>query len=73
MQELMAVKDIEIIGPLPDDLQGTFIFSAAIMVDAKETKGAKALLEFLRTPASRAVIKAKGMEPCIISVQNAAP
>jgi molybdate transport system substrate-binding protein len=61
----MAVPGIEIVGPLPGDLQGTFVFSAAIMTGAKEVKAAKALVEFLRTPEARAVIKAKGMDPAI--------
>jgi molybdate transport system substrate-binding protein len=63
MQELMAVPGIEIVGPLPGDLQETFVFSAAIMTDANDVKAAKALVDFLRTPEARAVIKAKGMEP----------
>jgi molybdate transport system substrate-binding protein len=65
MQELMAVPGIEIVGPLPGDLQETFVFSAAIMADANDVKAARALIEFLRTPEARAVIKAKGMEPAI--------
>jgi molybdate transport system substrate-binding protein len=65
MQELMAVPGIEIVGPLPGDLQETFVFSAAIMTDANDVKAARALIEFLRTSEARAVIKAKGMEPAI--------
>lgn len=65
LQELMAVPGIEIVGPLPGDLQETFIFSAGIMTDATDVKAARALIEFLRTPGARAVIKAKGMEPAI--------
>lgn len=63
MQELMAVPGIEIVGPLPGDLQETFVFSAAIMTDANDVKAAKALIEFIHTPEARAIIKAKGMEP----------
>ena len=63
VQELMAVPGIEIVGPLPGDLQGRFVFSAAIMAEAKEVQAAKALVEFLRTAEARAVIKAKGMDP----------
>jgi molybdate transport system substrate-binding protein len=65
MQELIAVPSIEIVGPLPGDLQDTFVFSAAVMTDANDVKAAKALIEFLRTPEARAVIKTKGMEPTI--------
>ena len=65
MQELMGVPGIEIVGPLPGDLQETFVFSAAIMTDAHEVKAARALMEFLSTPEARVVIKAKRMGPAI--------
>jgi molybdate transport system substrate-binding protein len=65
MQELMAVPGIEIVGPLPGDLQQTFVFSAAIMSNAVHTEAAKSLIEFLRTPEARAVIRATGMEPVV--------
>lgn len=65
MQELMAVPGIEIVGPLPADLEETFVFTAAIMVRAENSDAAKKLIEFLRTPEAMAVIKAKGMGPII--------
>jgi molybdate transport system substrate-binding protein len=63
IQELMPVAGIEIVGPLPGDLQDTIVFSAVIMTGAKDIAAAKALVDFLRTPESAKVIKAKGMEP----------
>lgn len=63
LQELMAVPGIEIVGPFPSELQGSFAFSAAIGTNAKEIKAGKALIEFLRTPDAVRVIRAKGMEP----------
>ena len=63
MQELMAVPGIEIVGPLPGELQGEFLFSAAVLAGARDVKAAQALVEFLRTPEAKAVIKAKGMAP----------
>jgi molybdate transport system substrate-binding protein len=62
-QSLIAVAGIELVGPLPGDLQDTIVFSAAIMASAKQTEGGKTLIDFLRTPEAAAVIKAKGMEP----------
>ena len=61
--ELISVAGIDIVGPLPGDLQNTIVFSAAIMSDAKDASAAKALVNFLRTPEAVSVIKAKGMEP----------
>lgn len=62
-QELIPVAGIDIVGPLPGDLQSTIVFAAAIMAGAKDAAAAKALVDFLRTPEAAAVIKAKGMEP----------
>jgi len=62
-QELMSVTGIDFVGPLPGDLQDTIVFSAAIMTGAKDAAAAKALVDFLHTPESAKVIKAKGMEP----------
>jgi len=63
IQELIAVPGIEIVGPFPDDLQETFVFSAGVMTGAKEAEAGNALINFLRTPDAAVVIKAKGMEP----------
>jgi molybdate transport system substrate-binding protein len=61
--ELISVAGIDIVGPLPGDLQNTIVFAAAVMASAKNAEVAKALVNFLRTPEAVAVIKAKGMEP----------
>jgi len=63
VQELTPVAGIELVGPLPGDLQEIVVFSAAIMTGAKDAVAAKALVDSLRTPEAGAVIKAKGMEP----------
>ncbi|MBI3705499.1 MAG: molybdate ABC transporter substrate-binding protein [Rhizobiales bacterium] len=63
LQELMVVAGIDIVGPLPGDLQDTVVFPAAIMAGAKDTEASQALINFLRTPAATAVIKSMGMEP----------
>ena len=63
IQELISVAGIDVIGPLPGDLQDTVVFSAAVMAGAKDAEASKALVNFLRTPEAAAVIKAKGLEP----------
>jgi molybdate transport system substrate-binding protein len=60
---LVPVAGIEIVGPLPGDLQDTLVFSSAIMAGAKDPATAKGLIDFLRTPEAAKVVKAKGMEP----------
>lgn len=62
LQELMAVPGIEIAGPFPGELQGSFVFSVALGTNAKETDVGRALIGFLRTAEAINVIGAKGME-----------
>ena len=63
IQELIPVAGIDIVGPLPGDLQNTIIFAAAVMAGTKDSEAAKALVNFLLTPEAATVIKAKGMQP----------
>ena len=58
-----SVAGVEIVGPLPGDLQDNIVFAAAIMGSSKNVQVGKALLDFLRTPEAAAVMKANGMEP----------
>lgn len=62
-QLLFAVPGIEVVGPLPGDLQSSTVFSAALMSGAAAGDASRALLAFLRSPEAAAVIKAKGLEP----------
>lgn len=62
LPELMAVPDIDIVGPLPSEIQSITTFVAGVATAAKDASAAKALIAFLTTPAAAAVIKAKGME-----------
>lgn len=63
VSELLPVPGIEVVGPLPAELQRTVILSVGILEGAKEPAPAGALIKFLTSPAAVAVIKAKGMEP----------
>ena len=62
LPELMAVPGIDIVGPLPPDIQSITVFSAGISTAAKDANLGRALIAFLTTPKARAVMKAKGME-----------
>jgi molybdate transport system substrate-binding protein len=54
---------IELAGPFPADLQQELVFPAAVATDAREPDAAKALIDFLKSPAAIAAIKAAGMTP----------
>jgi len=60
--ELMAVPGIDIVGPLPDEIQAITVFSAGLSTGAKEEQAGTALIKFLTTPNAKAVLKSKGME-----------
>jgi molybdate transport system substrate-binding protein len=62
LPELMAVPGIDIVGPLPSDVQLMTIFSAGLSTSAKNVDGAKALIQFLSGPKAAAVMKSKGLE-----------
>jgi molybdate transport system substrate-binding protein len=63
ISELMQVKGIDIIGPLPGALQKMTVFSAGIFTTTKKVNAAAALIDWLSTPATAAIIKAKGLTP----------
>ncbi len=63
ISELKPVAGIDIVGPLPDDLQKITIFSAGIASASKEPDAGKALIKFLASPEARAEIVKSGMEP----------
>jgi molybdate transport system substrate-binding protein len=61
--ELLPVPGIDLVGPLPADVQEITIFSAGVHARAKEPQAAQALVDFFKAPQAAPVIKAKGMEP----------
>jgi len=63
ISELLPVPGIEIVGPLPAELQKLTVFSAGLFVGAKEPDAAKALVTMLTSPGARPLYQRKGMEP----------
>ena len=59
--ELMAVPGVEVVGPLPAELQTVTIFSVGLATGVPEPGAAKALIEFLAGPRATPVYKAKGL------------
>jgi molybdate transport system substrate-binding protein len=70
ISELKPVQGIDIVGPLPDDLQKITVFSAGIATVSKEPDAGKALIKFLASPTASAVIVKSGMEPIPASATN---
>src|SRR5262245_13301319 len=61
--ELAAVPGVEVIGPLPGELQVITVFSAALDAKAKDNEAAKAFVKFISGPTAAAAYKAKGLDP----------
>ena len=59
--ELMAVPGVDVVGPLPADLQTVTVFSVGLATEAKAADAAKAFIQFLAGPAAAPVYKAKGL------------
>jgi molybdate transport system substrate-binding protein len=70
MSELKPVEGIDIIGPLPDELQKITVFSAGIASASKVPDAGKALIKFLASPAARTEIVKSGMDPIPTSATN---
>ena len=63
MSELLPTAGIDIIGPLPADIQIVTTFSGGVHAAAKEAAAARAWLAFLTSPQSAAVLRKHGMDP----------
>jgi len=63
ISEILPVKGVTLVGPLPADIQNYTIYAAGLGTHGKESEAAKALLKTLSGPAAADVLKSKGMEP----------
>jgi len=63
VSELLPVKGIDYLGPLPADIQEVTVFSAAVHKAAGSTDAARALLKYLTAPEAAPIIRKTGMEP----------
>jgi len=70
ISELKPVEGIDIVGPLPDELQKITVFSAGIASVSKEPDAGKALIKFLASPAARGEIVKSGMDPIATGATN---
>ena len=57
----VAVPGVDVVGPLPAELQTVTVFSLGLATEAKATDAAKALIQFLAGPAAAPVYKVKGL------------
>jgi molybdate transport system substrate-binding protein len=63
ISEMLPVPGVDIVGPLPAELQKITVFSAGIASVSREPDAGNALIKFLGSPAASAAIVKSGMEP----------
>jgi molybdate transport system substrate-binding protein len=63
LSELMNVPGIDVIGPLPLDIQAITVFSGGICATARQSQAAKALLSFAASAEAGAAKRRHGLEP----------
>jgi molybdate transport system substrate-binding protein len=63
ISEIVPVRGVTLVGPLPEEIQSTTTYSAGLAAVAHEPEAARAFMEFLASPTSVPVLMAAGMEP----------
>ncbi|MGY4507390.1 substrate-binding domain-containing protein [Bradyrhizobium sp. USDA 3650] len=63
ISELKQVEGIEVVGPVPHDLQTPAVFSAGRMANAEHADAADRLLAYLASPEVVPVLRQSGLEP----------
>jgi molybdate transport system substrate-binding protein len=63
ISELIAVPGVDLVGPLPGDLQNVTMFAAGIPSGSAQAETAKAFIRFLQTPEAAAAFKKHGLDP----------
>jgi molybdate transport system substrate-binding protein len=61
--QILTTRGVELVGPLPPEVQSYITFVGAISSDAAAPEAARSLIEFLKGPTALPVIKEQGMEP----------
>ncbi|HVH29297.1 MAG TPA: molybdate ABC transporter substrate-binding protein [Vicinamibacterales bacterium] len=68
VSELLPEPGIDYVGELPPEVQRVTVFSAGIVVGAKQPAAAKSLIEFLASERAIPVIRKTGLEPATRTV-----
>lgn len=63
ISEILPVKGVTLVGPLPGDLRRPTRYDVAVLVASDQQEDAKALVGYLTSSAARAVIEKSGFKP----------
>jgi len=62
ISELLPISGIEIVGPLPPEVQRVTVFAAGVAANAKHPDAARAFIRFLASPEAAGVVVKSGLE-----------
>jgi molybdate transport system substrate-binding protein len=62
ISEIVPVKGVTLVGPLPQEVQNYTTYTAALGAAALDATAARALIETLASPSALPVLKSRGME-----------
>jgi molybdate transport system substrate-binding protein len=62
MSELLPIKEIEVVGPLPPEVQRVTIFAAGVAANSKQPDAARAYIRYLASAAASAAVAKTGLE-----------
>ena len=62
ISEILPVKGVTLVGPLPAEIQNYTTYAAGLSAGARDVAAAKALIQALAGPMAAPVLKSKGME-----------
>jgi len=63
--QILTTPGVELVGPLPLEIQSYVVFTAGVSAKSTARDAAKQLIEFLTGPRAVQVIRAQGMEPAL--------
>jgi molybdate transport system substrate-binding protein len=63
VSELIDEKGIELMGPIPGDVQEVTVWSAGLYRDSPNEVRARALIRFIRSPEAAVIIRKHGLDP----------
>ncbi|HZE12052.1 MAG TPA: substrate-binding domain-containing protein, partial [Burkholderiales bacterium] len=55
-------KGLKLVGPLPEQVQNSTAYSAAVITEAPEAEVARDFVHYIATPAAKAFFSAAGIE-----------
>jgi len=63
LTNVLTADGLDLVGPVPAELNQEIVFTAAPAADAAQAEAARAFLTFLQTPAAKALLRARGLTP----------